>query len=292
MKKLISFILSAYLASMVSPAFAQTYTMEETPSYGPAIDYVTSRGMMSPQSDGLMHGERLMSREDLAVGIVRDVYTTDIRHDCFDRIAPKAPFRFTHLFSDIKITHSSAQEICIAMLTGLINGNSDGSFGPQGSANLVEAAKVITKAYGIAPWPAPELQPRVPWHEPYWYSLAKRGAIPETVKNRSENITRGEYAEILYRLRTERPAVGFRYGTVHVNDSGGTPKSETPGTAFRHPMTVAPDLTLLTKSVPVVKEATKLSSGLAIQMHVEERKLARLIKLADAPGENHHMISS
>lgn len=279
MKKMISFLLSAYLVSTVSPAFAQTYSAENPPSYGPAIDYVTGRGMMSPTSDGRFHPEQPLTRVDLIRSIVRDVYSQDVREECFDEIAPRIPARYTRLFTDLSLDDSAAREVCVGMFVGIVEGRPNGSFGANFSTNLVETAKIVSKAYGIAPWPALQLQPTVPWHEPYWYALAKRGAIPETVENRSVSLTRGEYAEILYRLRNDRPAMGFRYGTVHVKDAVDTATSEASSTAFRHPMTVAPDLALLTNSVPVVKETAKLSSGLAIQMHVEERRLSRLTSL-------------
>lgn len=203
------FLTTAYLLGSISPALAASPS-EPTP-YEAAMLYARNQNILSPAPDGLMHPELPITREQLVTGIVRDVYAADIRHNCFDRIAPRPPFRFTHLFSDISIAHASAQEICVAMLTGLINGHADGSFRPQGSANLVEAAKVITKAYGIAPLPALRPQTRVSWHEPYWFTLAKRGAIPESVKTRDAALTRGEFAEILYRLREERPTKGFRY---------------------------------------------------------------------------------
>jgi hypothetical protein len=186
--------------------------------YEAAITYAEEKNILEPMSDGLMHPEMPISRQDIVVSIVRDVYGKDIRQDCFDRISANLPARFTHLFTDVSLTNTSAKELCVGMFVGLVEGQKDGSFAPQAGANLVDAAKIVSKAYGIAPLPSLEVQNNVPWHEPFWFALARKNAIPESVKNRSSMLTRGEFAEILYRLRDERPTQGFRYKPTMVKD--------------------------------------------------------------------------
>lgn len=242
-----------YLLSSAVPALAQT-AISDTRAADEAIDYVLNRGILPLQSDGKFHPESLLTRVDLIRSIVRDVYTNDMRGNCFDAIAPQIPARFTHLFDDVPRTHPAATEICIGMFTGLIEGRKDGRFGAGTSANLAETAKVVSKAYGIAVAPGLHPERQVPWHEPYWYSLAKRNAIPETVESRDSVLTRGEYAQILYRLRSERPTVGFRYQSVKT-------------------------LALVVTDAPAPTTPVT-SEGIAMQMRVEERKLQRLLAAA------------
>jgi hypothetical protein len=261
-----SLILSAYLLTLVSPALAQTTVDGQT--YDNAIDYVTERDILPVMADGEFHPEHGLTRMDLIRSIVLDVYGNDVRNDCYNRIAPRNPYTFTHLFTDIAVTNYSAREICVGMLVGIVEGNPDGSFGSLQTANLVEVAKVVTKAYGIAPKPSLRLQSGIPWHEPFWYALAKRNAIPDTVKSRDAVITRGEYAEILYKIRGERPAQGFHYRPTMVKDL--TQADAAPVLmSVELPQNLAP--ALFTKAPDA-----KLSSGLMLQLHTEERRQNRL----------------
>ncbi len=274
MKAVVTFITVVSLLSSASPALAASVPQTIDP-YRTALTYVESTNILEPMSDGLMHSEMPISREDLVTSVVKGVYTKDIRSDCFDRISSRVHTQFTHLFTDVPIVHTSAQEICVGMFVGLVEGQENGTFGMHRSANLVEAAKVITKAYGIAPLPGLVPETRVPWHEPYWFALAKRGAIPETVKNRESILTRGEFAEILYRLREERPAQGFRYQSTFVRE-------------------IAQDSRLskvtdsLSAASPSLRESRynssdpqNLSAGLLLQMHTEQRRQLRMTRTVD-----------
>lgn len=269
-----SLILSVYLLSSAAPALAQTADSHERSS-DEAIDYVMNRGMLFLQSDGKFHPESSLTRVDLIRSIVRDVYTEDMRGNCFDAIAPAIPSRYTHLFDDVPRTHSSATEICVGMFTGLVEGREDGRFGADTSANLVEAAKVVSKAYGIAVAPGLHPEPGVPWHEPYWYSLAKRNAIPETVESRDAVLTRGEYAQILYRLRSERPTVGFRYQSVKARTADPNVTDTSQATITKN-TSIPWSAKAPTATMPVTSE------GIAMQMRVEERRLHRMFN-----GEMH-----
>jgi len=268
MKALSTFLTGAVLLGSVSPALASEPTTGSS-AYQVAISYVQEHGILSPMSDGLMHAEMPISRQDLVTSVVRDVYKNDIRPDCFDRISSQLPSTFTHLFTDVSLSNAQAKEICVGMFVGLIEGQKDGSFVPQASANLVDVAKVVTKAYGIAPLPSLRVQSGIPWHEPFWFALAKRNAVPETVKSRSSMLTRGEFAEILYRIQNERPTQGFRYQPTMVKDlAQGTTVSEVTD-SFISPTVSVLDFVVITTDV------NSLSSGLLLQMHTEERKIAR-----------------
>lgn len=269
MKASVTLLTGAYLLSAVSPAFAAALPLE-TESYSVALEYVQESGILEPLADGLMHSEMPISRRDLVTSVIRDVYKNDIRPDCFDRISSDLPARFTNLFTDVSLSNSSAKEICVGMFVGLVEGQPDGSFGAQATANLVDVAKVVTKAYGIAPLPSLRPQSRVPWHEPYWFALAKRNAIPETVKSRDSMLTRGEFAEIIYRLRDERPTQGFRYQPTMVKTVAQTEAAPEVTDSFTYPTVTVKD------SVVVSTDVRSLSSGLLLQMHVEERRLTRL----------------
>lgn len=176
-------------------------------SLSDAVDYVRSRGLLLPMDDNQFHEEKILTRIDLVRAIVQDVYTEDDTSHCFGKISADGSSDFRLLFTDVPLSAPFAPQVCIGMFAGILSGRPDDSFKPMASANLVETAKMITKAYDIAPAPSLRLQPTVPWHEPYWYALAVRKAIPDTVTVRDQPLRRGEFAEILYSIRGERPGV-------------------------------------------------------------------------------------
>lgn len=274
MRSAASLALIATLLSAAGPAFAAE-TVTSSPSEQSSIEYVISRGMLTPMSDGQFHPEQAISRIDIVTSVVRDVYASDIRSDCFDRVAPAIPARFTNLFTDVSRTAVRAKELCVGMFVGIVDGRPNGSFGPLGSANLVEAAKIVTKAYGIAPKPGLRLQSGIPWHEPYWYALAKRGAIPESVKSRNAALTRGEFAEILFRLRNERPAQGFKYVPGQLQNEA---QEATIASTVVESASVMTDDPFSEVPVPSPAEAPipTMSAGITLQMHVEERRMLRM----------------
>lgn len=257
------FLSSALLAGQLLTISAPALAAPPAVSVETAMAYAAEQGILAPVSDGLMHPEMPLTRLDLVRGIVHDVYLQDVSARCFDRIAPKKKSGYTHLFSDVPRTAAYAPEICAGMLTGIVQGKADGSFLPFEGATLAETAKVVAKAYGIAPAPSLQLQKNVPWHEPYWYALARRNAIPDRLReDRHEILTRGEFAVILYELRTERPRYGARYEPVAAASSpisAGTP----------HAAAVPAD----GGQIPA---APVTDAGRAIVLHVQERLASRM----------------
>ena len=262
---------SAFVLSLAG----QTAFAADMSVYGPAIDYVKSRGLLPATEDGLFHSELPLSRLDLVHAVVHDVYEADVGNSCFDFIAPDLPATYSQLFRDVSRGAGFAREVCVGMFVGLLNGEQDGSFEPYWSANLAETAKVVSKAYGIAPFLGLYPQVGVPWHEPYWYALAREDAIPDSFRfERSHKVTRGEFAEILYRLRDEHPKIGFRSTYAHAYEY----HQSTGGSAV---LRGAGHAGAITESVLPAEEHGQNS----ILSHIEERRLSRLQKLADTTND-------
>ncbi len=149
------FVVCLNVVSVCQPAFAAVVPAEISGSYSVAMEYAENKAILEPMSDGLMHPEMPITRQDLVKSVVRDVYQKDIRTDCFDRISPDLHANFQKLFTDVSITNTAAAEICVGMFVGVVEGRPDGSFGVQGTANLVDAAKIVTKA-PTASLPSPD----------------------------------------------------------------------------------------------------------------------------------------
>ncbi|KKU79020.1 MAG: Cellulosome-anchoring protein, partial [Candidatus Peregrinibacteria bacterium GW2011_GWA2_47_7] len=84
---------------------------------------------------------------------------------------------------------------CSTQERGWIQGYPDGTFKGQRPISFAEAATIIAKAFGHQP------EPNIVWYKPFTDELEKRNAVPPTISEMGQKITRGEMAEILYRLK-------------------------------------------------------------------------------------------
>jgi len=257
-----STLLAVQLFSVAPSVFAATMTSSEDI----VMEYAITQGILSTEKDGLQHPEAPLSRIDLVRGIVHNVYEKDVSWECFGLIAPKPTTKYTHLFKDIPKTFTYAQEVCVGMLVGIVQGKEDGNFRPYDGATLSEAAKVISKSYGIASDPGlhPELDIR--WEEPYWYALARRNVLPSRIRDQRDAVmTRGEFASIMFGLRQEKPKYGARFEQTQASTDAVS--NLVLASTISVPMKV---------STPAITEA-----GNALQRHAAERLEGRLASLQD-----------
>ena len=87
-----------------------------------------------------------------------------------------------------------ASYICAAKTKGVLKGYPDGTFRPGQFVSFAEASKIIMKAFGE------EVEQDDVWYRPYIERLGQKKAIPGSITTFDKNITRGEMAEIIYRL--------------------------------------------------------------------------------------------
>ncbi len=88
-------------------------------------------------------------------------------------------------------------DVCQAKEAGLINGYPDGTFKASENINFVEASKIIVKAFQYEVASSDDGI----WYKPYVEELTKRMAIPSTIDSFDKEITRGEMAEMIWRLK-------------------------------------------------------------------------------------------
>ncbi len=98
-------------------------------------------------------------------------------------------------FEDVDENAWFAPYICLAKQKGIINGYDDGSFKPEKEIQFTEASKIISQTFGYS------AQEGEIWYEPFTLELEKRGAIPTSINNLTDEITRGEMAEMIFRLK-------------------------------------------------------------------------------------------
>lgn len=98
-------------------------------------------------------------------------------------------------FPDVDASQWYAKYVCYGKDKNIIGGYADGSFRPQASINLAEALKIVFTTYQINPGPTAG-----EWYEPFVNEAKRRGMLVLIKSGVGDNISRGEMAELLYRL--------------------------------------------------------------------------------------------
>ncbi|MFA4891497.1 MAG: S-layer homology domain-containing protein [Candidatus Gracilibacteria bacterium] len=152
-----------------------------------AISYVKTEGIVSGYDDGTYRPDSQINRAEF-VKIIADAVFTD------DQISACTP---TKTFSDVNTGDWFYSYICAASNGGVVDGYPDGSFNPGSNINFAEASKIIVSAFGY------ETSQKDVWYQSSVEKLEEFKAIPGTVYSISKNISRGEMAEMVYRLKEE-----------------------------------------------------------------------------------------
>lgn len=172
------------LLAVTLPTFAYSDVDENT-----AITWITDQGVMQGYNDGSFQPDREITRAEF----LKTILALQVNQ------APDAPS--TPCFNDVASTAWYAPYVCAGKEDGLTKGYTDGSFKPDQPINVVEASKLITAALTLAPTAATQ---GTEWYSASLETLGDLNAYPDTLHYLNENLTRGEVAEILWRLHTSR----------------------------------------------------------------------------------------
>jgi hypothetical protein len=148
-----------------------------------AIEYVRSEGIVTGYPDGSYRPDAQINRAEFTKIVVE---------------ATRSPVEGSRCFPDVT-DEWFARYVCAARSAGIVSGYPDGMFRPANPISFVEAAKVIGNAFEIQAASGGD-----EWYEPYVLALEGRKAIPLEVQSLDQAITRGQMAEIIYRLRARR----------------------------------------------------------------------------------------
>lgn len=91
-----------------------------------------------------------------------------------------------------------AKYVCKAKKQGFVDGYSDGNFRPEQNINFVEAAKIIDTVLKIGV----DDKYIDAWYEKYVVALEQFNAIPVTILNFNQELTRADMSEIIVEART------------------------------------------------------------------------------------------
>ena len=162
-----------------------------------AIAYVQAKGIVSGYEDGTYRPNQQINRAEFAKILEESIPDATNGVDiCFPDPDHKD-------FADIRNEDWFWIYTCMQKGRGIVSGYPDGTFRPANQINFVEAAKMLYGANhlddrGIL---LPSNIGGQPWFRSYVTFLEERHAIPMSITHFDQPITRGEMAEMIYRVQ-------------------------------------------------------------------------------------------
>ncbi len=153
-----------------------------------AIEYLKDNDVVEGYSDGDYKPENQINRAEFLKILMEAGDYMDEDYSC--SAADKRQYK------DVE-DEWFAPYICKATDLGFVQGYEDGYFRPEQKINFVEASKIVANVLDLeVSADADDV-----WYKPYVVALSNQSAVPETVKNLVHNVTRGEMAEMVWRIQ-------------------------------------------------------------------------------------------
>ncbi len=202
-----SFVLpaSAFAGFSDVPASHQNYD---------AVVYVQEEGIISGYPNGTYKPDNRINRAEftkIVIGALADKKDIDA--------CPGLESIYYRPFSDVPKNVWYDKYVCQARNTGVVGGYPNGTFGPDKEINFAEAATVLFRAFYENQYFAKfSVDPSLAtvsddvWYEKSVRQLGIANAIPFSITDYWQSITRGEMAEMIYRLKagvTTKPSQNF-----------------------------------------------------------------------------------
>lgn len=195
MYRLRLFVFGLILLVLGTPVLADFSDVTADNADVDAINYVKSVGIMSGYPDGRFNPNGLINRAEITKIATLAFYQKQTTNNCT-----------SHYFSDVPQDTWYTSYLCSAYNHSLIAGYDDGTFHPNSAVTFVESAKILTNAFDLiqkcTSGSCSNIQnPSMPWYTQYVTALLERNAVPATILRFDQPVTRGEIAEMIYRLK-------------------------------------------------------------------------------------------
>lgn len=217
-----SLTLAAMLAGMLPlPALAARFAdVSSSTQYSAAIEALAAKGIVSGQADGKNFAPKsAINRAEFSKIIAEAIFTDEQIAAC-DLESRKFP--------DIASGIWYEKYVCALADLGAISGYPDGTFKGEQTITFVEAAKILSVAYGQKP-PVSYGE----WYEGYASALEESKAIPTSIVKLDSKLTRAEMAEMLWRVmegktdQTSKAVVNLKNPELKVNLASDIPQRAT-----------------------------------------------------------------
>ncbi|MBN2087426.1 S-layer homology domain-containing protein [Candidatus Peregrinibacteria bacterium] len=185
--------------------FAKSYS--DVPSnykYLKSISALSDGGVVKGYADGSFKPEKQINRAEAIKILIESQYEDNVINS-----ALLSNHSATIRFPDVKVGQWYDKYVEIAYLNKIIKGYPDGTFRPSDKINFAEALKVILESYNITPRYTSFEENKLlyvnngDWFKNYFTYASKHNLINQNkFYHPSQLITRGEFAEIIYRLES------------------------------------------------------------------------------------------
>ena len=192
-KKINSFLILSLLLNLLPVStFAQSNNFwdlaEDSPKFD-AIKFLQSEGVVQGYEDGSFKERNRISRAEFTKIIIASQFSEQEIEACDTT---------SLMFPDISVDEWYAPFLCVAVSQKIISGYPDGTFRPADRINFAEASKILSESFNLN-----ISVESTEWYTGYVASLEENAAIPSSVDSLDVDLTRGDMAEIVYRLDTQ-----------------------------------------------------------------------------------------
>lgn len=190
-------VASAQQAPFTTKAFTDVKTTD--PHYD-AIEYLRTNNILKGYPDGTFKPNEVISRAEFTV-LFTNPFFLDGTSNCLQSNFGSGSTTQVY-FPDVRKDDWFADAVCTAKSRGIIDGYPDGTFQPGHTIIVAEAAKIAAKVFAI------DVRRDNNGVDDKWYSiyiqtLGGLNAIPPSIHSVSQAMTRGEMAELIFRLKTK-----------------------------------------------------------------------------------------
>jgi hypothetical protein len=185
MKKII--ILTLLTLTILVPSAGAFTDIDNNHDYSESIYWLNDKGVIRGYRDGTYRPDKYVNRAELIKIVLKTLRK--------DTSTPATRM----YYKDLKKSDWFSRYVNRATELGLISGYEDNRFRPIQYVRAAEAAKIIAKSYDL------DIRARANgelWYARFYEALELIDAIPPTVENPRTFLTRGEIAEMIYRVHT------------------------------------------------------------------------------------------
>lgn len=178
--------------------------------YETAIRYLKEKKIINGYEDGTFKADKTINRAEFVKIIVGAVYGYKAEEDK----STSDIYSASDLnFSDIQSGEWYIPYLRKAVENNLIQGYSDKTFKASNTINLVESAKILSRAYELTI----DKSDNSPWYKPYITAMQNQNYIPTSFVKLNQNVNRGEMAEMTWRIMEKinnMPSKQFQFNKI------------------------------------------------------------------------------
>ena len=148
-----------------------------------SIKYLKENGIVEGYDDNTFRPGKTINRAEFMKIVIGSVNDSPEGADCFKDVKKEwyAPY------------------ICEGKAKGIVSGYQDGYFRPERDISFSEASKIIVNTLGVQKG---DSDPNI-WYKIFVIGLEKQNAIPVSISDFDQKITREEMAEMVYRIKAK-----------------------------------------------------------------------------------------